>query len=163
MSHSSQDPLERAGGYEFSRIRLRGEIDATTAPAVAERLRSLPAGTDVEVDLSHVRFINSAGLTVLLELRRHLAKEGAVLHLTGASAFIDRLLVLVGLRAVLPHRFTHRAVPHTEPSPVLADRLDATTPPRADTSPGRLVPRRTGPSWLPTCRDPRTRRCGGAA
>lgn len=73
-------------------------MSGCSVPAVVERLLWLPAGVDVEMDLSHVRSISAADVTVLMALRRHLAQDGAALYLAGASTFLDRALMLVGLR-----------------------------------------------------------------
>jgi anti-anti-sigma factor len=52
-------------------VRVEGDVDLATAPA----LESLLAATDREaavlVDLSAVRFMDCSGLTVLLRARRH--------------------------------------------------------------------------------------------
>lgn len=62
-------------------ISVRGEIHVSTAPRFSERLNEAIAGgkTAVVVDLSDVEFIDSTGLSVLLNgLRRVIRRQGAM-------------------------------------------------------------------------------------
>lgn len=119
--HSRPEPVQPTSTRPLpSAVALRGEIDAATAPALTRRLLRLPTDTDVTVDLSQVRFMGAAGLTLLLTLREHLTRGDAALHLTGAPPYIRRIIALVGLRETLPCLPTP-AITHTPPAAVPAD------------------------------------------
>ena len=63
-------------------IEAVGEVDLTTAPHLREALLAAVNGPDkvpVIVDLSHVDFIDSAGLALLVEARKRLSPEGRTL------------------------------------------------------------------------------------
>jgi anti-sigma B factor antagonist len=63
-------------------IRVAGEIHATTAPEFSDRLNAVIANgrTGVVVDLTGVEFIDSTGLSVLLNgLRRITRARGAMI------------------------------------------------------------------------------------
>jgi anti-sigma B factor antagonist len=84
-----------AGGWKVS-----GEIDANTAPALADALathRPDVAGEHLVVDLSDVGFVDSSGLAVLLAARGRLAAGGGVLILRRPSRCVVRLLDITHL------------------------------------------------------------------
>jgi len=64
-------------------IEATGEVDLTTAPQLREALMAAIGGAEkspVIVDLSHVDFIDSAGLALLVEARKKLAPQGRALN-----------------------------------------------------------------------------------
>lgn len=64
-------------------IEAVGEVDLTTAPFLREALMDAVNGPEkkaVIVDLSHVDFIDSAGLALLVEARKRLSPEGRTLN-----------------------------------------------------------------------------------
>lgn len=79
-------------------IEAVGEVDLTTAPILREPLMAAVNGADklpVIVDLSHVDFIDSAGLALLVEARKKLSPEGRSLSiLLTASRQPERVLKL---------------------------------------------------------------------
>jgi anti-sigma B factor antagonist len=65
-------------------IEANGEVDLTTVLQLREPVLEAVNNSDkspVIVDLSHVDFIDSAGLALLVEARKRLAPEGRVLHI----------------------------------------------------------------------------------
>lgn len=96
-------------------VRLGGDIDLGTAPAVREELRVLPATDDVVVDVSDVRFFSAAAITVLLELRTRLHHEGHLLQLAAVPRVVHRPLELLALLDVLPTRPSTSAAFDTRP------------------------------------------------
>ncbi len=86
---------------------VRGELDLETAPqllhALTDRLAHGPA-TALQLDLSGVPFMDSAGLHALLVAQRTAALIDGELVLTAASPQVARLLEVVGVS--FPH------VPH---------------------------------------------------
>ena len=80
-------------------VRLRGEIDAFSAPGMRDDLRreveARPAL--VALDLSNLDFLGVAGLNVLLEVQQLAHRRGTALLLVGSPAPpVERLLGLVG-------------------------------------------------------------------
>ena len=77
-------------GYGGRRVALRGRPDTETAPTLDERLGPLlasPAVTAALFDLSGLEYIGSAGLRVLIKVRKMLEARGggmAVAHLRPA-------------------------------------------------------------------------------
>jgi anti-anti-sigma factor len=85
-----------AGGW-----KVGGEVDADTAPALAEALvmhRPDITGEYVIVDLWDVDFMDSSGLFTLLDARARLIGDGRMLILRRPSRCIVRLLDITQLR-----------------------------------------------------------------
>jgi anti-sigma B factor antagonist len=80
-------------------VELRGDLDIAGAGAVREVLDDLhAAGWDtIVMDLRGLRFIDSTGLSLLLEADRAARRRGAVLAIVDGSPAVARLLELVGL------------------------------------------------------------------
>jgi anti-sigma B factor antagonist len=84
-------------------VALRGDIDFTTSPGVLQAIRegaaSAPA-SDIRVDLSEVTFMDSSGISVLVQLL-HLAEErGGRLHVERPGAKVQDQLHMSGLAEV---------------------------------------------------------------
>lgn len=99
-------------------VRLRGEIDAFSAPFLRDDLRreveARPAL--VAVDLSDLEFMGVAGLNVLIEVRQLADERGTALMLVGSpSPPVERLLGLIGWTVmsdpVTRSRADHRRTP----------------------------------------------------
>lgn len=82
------------------RLRARGELDLAAAPVLAAALNAQQRRY-VHLDMSEVRFCDSAGLTVLVEAHRDLLSRHGSLTLVGADPRIRRLLSITGMDAVL--------------------------------------------------------------
>lgn len=74
---------------------VRGEIDAHTAPALAESIAA--SGPSVRLDLSGVEFVDSSGLRVLIEAHQRAVDEGGQLTLADPSPAVQRLLEISGV------------------------------------------------------------------
>ena len=98
--------LHVAAGNGAVEIECRGELDFSNA----EQLRNALPPTDAQgisllrIDMAAVTFMDSSGLTALLEADRRCRELGATLEVV-ASRFIARLLALTG-----------NPVPHLGPS-----------------------------------------------
>ncbi len=67
-------------------VTVAGEIDMSTAEALAEALESVPAGTRaVVVELTNVSFLDSSALNVLVRSQRHLADRGIPMSVVSPS------------------------------------------------------------------------------
>jgi anti-sigma B factor antagonist len=77
-------------------VAIAGEIDLLTAPQFRDELDALPDG-DVVLDLSGVRFLAAAGLSVLLDLQDRQTRAGAQVVLAAAPPLARRVLCMTGL------------------------------------------------------------------
>ena len=85
------------------RVRLRGELDLATAPAVtAVLLRLRQQGERVVLDLDGVGFIDMSGLRVVLAAAGDASRDGGSFKVTRGSSQVRRLVSLVGLDGNLP-------------------------------------------------------------
>jgi len=85
-------------------LRVTGEVDVYTAPALRERASELLAKGAVHqiVDLSGVAFLDSTGLGVLVgNLKRLRAHQGS-LALVISAAHMLRIFQITGLNKVFP-------------------------------------------------------------
>lgn len=80
-------------------LTLEGEIDMTSAPDFRRALDDVPAAGRLVIDLSGVRFLDSAGVKVLYD---HLGRQPEIV--LGPDSAIQRVLSLTGLRALLTVR-----------------------------------------------------------
>ncbi len=80
-------------------LTLEGEIDMTSAPDFRQALDDVPAAGRLVIDLSGVRFLDSAGVKVLYD---HLGRQPEIV--LGPDSAIQRVLSLTGLRALLTVR-----------------------------------------------------------
>jgi|RhiMethySRZTD1v2_1073278.scaffolds.fasta_scaffold26006_2 anti-anti-sigma factor len=88
-----------ADSGQWCRLTVGGDVDVDTAPrlrqAVADAL--VRGRRHVAVDMSHVSFLDSTGLTALLTARQDAIAAGGSLQLSGASAAVVRLLEIASL------------------------------------------------------------------
>jgi anti-anti-sigma factor len=98
---------EQAGGATVTAIE--GEVDASNARDVGERLRASATNQALAlvVDLSRTSYLDSAGLNLLFELDLELRQRRQELHLVlPASSPLARTLAITGLDAAVPTHAT---------------------------------------------------------
>jgi anti-anti-sigma factor len=80
------------------RLMLRGELDLASAPLLEAGLREAErAGAKrLELDLSDLEFIDSTGLTVLIQANHAAELNGHTLSLCGLQPQVQRLFELTG-------------------------------------------------------------------
>jgi anti-sigma B factor antagonist len=85
-------------------VSLTGECDTTTAPHLLNTLMAqAAAGTlRVVIDLSGLRFIDSAGIHALLNGRSALAQNQGTLALASPQRIVARVLELTGIGQLIP-------------------------------------------------------------
>jgi anti-sigma B factor antagonist len=77
---------------------LAGELDAHTAPQLAERLAELPPGAgDVVLDIEQIEFMDSSGLRVVIDVHQRALDANRRLVLRHPTAAVSRLLEISGL------------------------------------------------------------------
>jgi anti-sigma B factor antagonist len=97
------------------RLGIAGELDVLTAPVLIDAARSSLPSSDLTLDLSRVVFIDAAGLSGLIQVRRELASTGRRLRIVGATPRVARTFVLAGVAGLLT----------PGPDPVILDELTA--------------------------------------
>jgi anti-sigma B factor antagonist len=87
-------------------VSLSGESDVTTAAQISAALTAqISAGArHLIVDLSLLRFADSASIRVLIEAHRALRDRGGVLELTTPQETVARSLQLLGVDQVITVR-----------------------------------------------------------
>jgi anti-anti-sigma factor len=76
-------------------------VAADLQPALQALAAEVPAGTDCLLDLAEVSEFDSAGLQLLLSLRRQLAAQGSALHLRHTRGPVREVLATLHLTAQL--------------------------------------------------------------
>lgn len=103
-----REPLDFS--LEFSRhdrhvaVVVHGELDASTAPTLRERLSDLiecQGNLSVVVDLAATTFIDSTGLSVLVTAHKWLRARGGELRLAGPRRSTAKVLEITGLSRIL--------------------------------------------------------------
>jgi len=87
------------GGFQPIRLRVRGEIDMAVAPQLLDS--ALCAGltgdrTTVVVDLSEVTFMDSSGLSALLEAHERLQADDGRLVVANVPPRVRRVMDIAG-------------------------------------------------------------------
>ena len=92
---------DESGAAGTRRLSLEGELTIYTAADLKGRLlEALAVASPLEIDLSQVREIDSAGLQLLMLAKREAAASGTPLSLSGHSHAVLECLDLCNLTAV---------------------------------------------------------------
>jgi anti-sigma B factor antagonist len=84
-------------------VRMRGELDLSTAADLADVIERHCAGTTrLTIDLSELSFLDCAGLRVLLDARARAEGSGGDLLLIPGHDSVQRVFRLAGLEERLP-------------------------------------------------------------
>ncbi|QZN84200.1 STAS domain-containing protein [Cellulomonas sp. C5510] len=91
---------EQSGGETV--VRLVGEIDLSVRDQAAGALSAVQrAGRPVVLDLSGVTFLDSSGVSFLLQCRKACARDGLAFQLRDVPGRARRVLEVLGLVDVL--------------------------------------------------------------
>jgi anti-sigma B factor antagonist len=84
-------------------VRVRGEVDLLAAPQLRTALLDATQhdAAQIDVDLSEVSFIDSTGISVILQAWQRLNEQGRRLVLSAASRPVTRVLETAGLAELL--------------------------------------------------------------
>jgi anti-anti-sigma factor len=80
-------------------VRLRGELDLSTAPELARVLDALLEGevADVALDISGLSFIDSSGISALITAQQDLHKRGRRLSVRSPRPTAVKVFEIAGL------------------------------------------------------------------
>lgn len=81
-------------------LRLTGELDAHTAPQLAEAIERLDLSR-VVIDMAAVDFVDSSGLRVLIRAHQSADERGRKIALANPSDAVTRLLEISGVDGYL--------------------------------------------------------------
>jgi anti-sigma B factor antagonist len=77
-------------------VSLQGELDMATADGLADWLVEI-SGSTVVVDLCHLTFMDSSGITALVMARNRMTESGDTLIVTRPHPIVKRALEVAGL------------------------------------------------------------------
>ena len=87
---------------EVARAACAGSLGAQESGSLrAALLGAIASGTDVEVDLSQVTFLDSTSLGVLLSMQRRSRRLGQSLRVFAPGPRVHRILRITGLLALV--------------------------------------------------------------
>jgi len=86
-------------------VVLAGRLDAAQAPAAQQFLDRVSGS--VTLECSHLEYISSAGLGVLLKTQKRLLRDGGRLRLVGASRHLCDIFQFSGLDKVFEIERAH--------------------------------------------------------
>lgn len=87
-------------------LTCRGEIDLLAATAIDEAVDAVFGSppSELVIDLAGTTFLDSSGLSCLLRIHNVAADKGTVVSLRPGPPNVMRVLSIVGLDALFPHR-----------------------------------------------------------
>ncbi|HEX3621889.1 MAG TPA: STAS domain-containing protein [Acidimicrobiales bacterium] len=88
-------------------VAVRGEVDACTSGQLKQQLIDVMDGAGnlpVEADLGDMTFIDSSGLSVLVEMHLEARSRGTTFVLLGARPSAAKVFEIVGLNSILTFR-----------------------------------------------------------
>ncbi len=92
------DKKNNAGKLE---LKLIGKLDTTTAPELEEAISSdLKEGVAVTIDMAELAYISSAGLRVLLMVKKSVG-NGGTLKLRNVTSEVQDVLEITGFSTLL--------------------------------------------------------------
>jgi anti-anti-sigma factor len=81
------------------RVRLKGRLDAASAPKAREALRPLKG--PMALDMSDLEYISSAGIGVVVETYKRIHGEGAGFRVLNLSPGVKAVFRFAGLEQML--------------------------------------------------------------
>ncbi len=96
--------IELGPGVETCLVKLAGDLDLASVPTLESEVDRLLAEDlrRIVLDLGGLEFIDSAGIQCLLVLSRRSNQAGDALRMLEPDGEVDRMLLLTGVREVLP-------------------------------------------------------------
>jgi anti-sigma B factor antagonist len=112
-----QELSVETAGPSCAVLRVAGQVDAYTAPALRERIRDLTAKGAVHViaDMSRVDFLDSTGLGVLVGGLKRLRGHDGSLTLVISATPIFRIFEMTGLTRVFQVHLSVQAAITADP------------------------------------------------
>ena len=102
VSRSAQIALNVAGDDRQRVFRVSGDVDLSTAPLLEQQLKELieDGARAIVLDITDLKFIDAAGLSVLVRAADRLRRCGGGLQLRSPSRSVRQTLLMTGLDTV---------------------------------------------------------------
>lgn|GEM_PF-1526152 len=99
ISQSSDGGWSVTAGDVPGDVIMAGEIDFSVAPRVRERLMECleAGGPEIVLHLAGLDYIDSSGLALLIEARKHLAESGRTIRIADISPQVRKIFNLTQL------------------------------------------------------------------
>jgi anti-sigma B factor antagonist len=99
MAEESQTAWKASLDQERGMVLIEGEVDFTNSLDVRDWLQRHCQETpgDLHLDLSRLSYIDSSGLAVLIEIRKHLKATNRVIRIEAVSGQVQKLFTLTQL------------------------------------------------------------------
>ncbi|MFP5238597.1 MAG: STAS domain-containing protein [Acidobacteriota bacterium] len=96
MSDEQQTPWTATADPATGSARIEGELDFTNSLAVRDWLKEFSATTtgELKLDLEGLRYIDSSGLAILIEIRKFLAAQQRGVRILKVSSQVSKLFSL---------------------------------------------------------------------
>ena len=83
-------------------ISLEGKLTVSTSPSLSSTVENLPDNIcDIDIDLSKVDYVASAGLRILVAIEKFASKRGGTSRLLYPCKEVSEILEMTGLSEVL--------------------------------------------------------------
>jgi anti-sigma B factor antagonist len=91
--------VEVARDGDSAVVRIEGEVEFATAPRLRATLLDLAqeGASPVVLDLAEVTFVDSAGISLLIQAKKRLTSSGSDLVLRAPQASVRRVLEISGV------------------------------------------------------------------
>jgi stage II sporulation protein AA (anti-sigma F factor antagonist) len=84
-------------------LAVSGELDLSNIAEFRADLSAAMRGADrVILDLHELRYLDSSGINVLLDIHRNFCRQSRRMAVAGPSAMVQRIISIVGLDQVMP-------------------------------------------------------------
>jgi anti-anti-sigma factor len=94
--------VEVGGGADGSIVTPHGELDLATQGRLRTALEQQAARGAVTLDLSRLRFLDTSGLRLILELTEAAARDGFAFSVLPGNPSVQRLFDVAGVRELVP-------------------------------------------------------------
>ncbi len=83
-------------------IELKGRLDTTTSPVLDQKIKEIEINKDlVIIDFKDLEYISSAGLRVILSIKKKLEASGKALEIHNVNEVIEEVFNVTGFKNVL--------------------------------------------------------------
>lgn len=98
-TRSHVDQIKSPSGYPVAVLRFQGDIASTSKDAVLGVYESLPKETTklILLDFSHVDYINSSGIALIIQLLIQASHAGQTVCAFGLSPHFNKVFTMVGI------------------------------------------------------------------
>jgi anti-anti-sigma factor len=96
---SRVDQLDSPAGHSISVLRFEGDIASTSKEAVLGAYQTLlkETASTILLDFTHVDYINSSGIALVIQLLIEAANAGQKVGIFGLSAHFNKVFTMVGI------------------------------------------------------------------